>query len=82
MIGALPELVETPKHLSITGPWSFKGKEIYIWMKGRHRRESSAEWAFLDHIVAYWGRGDWVTLRPVLDEWPRRVWSGVDVTAG
>ena len=60
MAGGLPELVGTHG----------RGR------RGCHARESSAETAWFDHILTRGGRGLWVSLRPVLDEWPRRQWPG------
>ena len=36
----------------------------------------NAELAWFDHILALPGYGFWVSLRPVLDEWPRTQWTG------
>jgi len=77
MAGGLPELVtvENPELPEVeTIRW--KGRQMYIGLKGCHARESSKDLAWFDHIVALPGRGDWVALRPVLDEWPATQWRG------
>jgi len=70
MAGGLPELVmalEPQPHVAI---------------KGCHPKESSAEMAWFDHIVARIGRGGWVSVRPVLDKWPIQQWPGFQKKIG
>jgi hypothetical protein len=65
MAGGLPELV------------MYTEPKPYMSMKGCHAKESSAQMAWYDHILARTGTGmGWVSLRPVLDEWPRQEWPG------
>jgi len=77
LVGGLPELVtlKNPGQ-DRTTPHQWKGKEIQVGLKGFHARESSEKWAWLHHIVAFPGQGSWVSLRPVLDRWPRGQWTG------
>ena len=83
MAGGLPELVTHPEaHAATMGSHVFAGTEIHITVKGVHPRESSAELAWLDHVLALPGRGDWVSLRPVLEEWPTTQWRGVEISEG
>lgn len=77
MVGGLPELVST--HNSQPGSLGshlFGGQPVQVDLKGVHPRESSPELAWLDHLIVMPGRGDWVSLRPVLDKWPQSQWSG------
>jgi len=77
MVGGLPELVTVGTVRPVmTSRASWQGREILVDVKGAHPRESSREFAWFDHIVALPGQGHWVGLRPVLDEWPLRSWSG------
>lgn len=65
MAGGLPELV------------MYTEPKPYMSMKGCHAKESSAQMAWYDHILAKAGTGmGWVSLRPALDEWPRQEWPG------
>jgi sulfatase modifying factor 1 len=65
MAGGLPELV------------MYTEPKPHMGMKGCHAKESSAQMAWYDHILARTGTGmGWVSLRPVLDEWPRQEWPG------
>lgn len=77
MAGYISELVVTtePGYPVL----EFKGEKIAIGKKGCHPRESRKEIAYLDHLLAQNGYGDWVGFRPVLDEWPQRLWGGVEV---
>jgi formylglycine-generating enzyme required for sulfatase activity len=81
MAGGLPEIVTVPPDTrnSVQFPVD-DGKTLWLQVKGCHARESSDQYACLDHAVALPGRGDWVSLRPVLDTWPRQQWRGVEVT--
>ena len=80
MAGGLPELVAHPdRQAASMGSHIFGGTEIHVALKGVHPRESSAELAWLDHILVMPGRGDWVSLRPVLDKWPQTHWQGVEI---
>jgi len=77
LAGGLPELVTVKSPdpgRTTTHRWN--GNEIYIGQKGFHARESSEKWAWFHHIVAFPGQGSWVSLRPVLDRWPRGQWTG------
>lgn len=77
MSGGLPELVEVSQaRPAMTRRKRWRGREILIDVKGCHAKESSPEFAWFDHILAFPGQGLWVSLRPVLDEWPRRQWRG------
>jgi len=71
MAGGLPELVTVPRANYIQRQAVLRGQHIYIDIKGTHPRESSQDRAWIDHIVARTGYGDWVTFRPVLDELPK-----------
>ena len=77
MAGTLPELVtvSSPRPVMTRTVESSKGK-LLVDVKGCHAKESSEAWAWFDHIVALPGRGLWVSLRPVLDEWPKTQWTG------
>lgn len=70
MAGGLPELVTVPRANYTQNSVILKGQAIYVETKGVHPRESSQDMAWIDHIVARTGYGDWVTFRPVLDELP------------
>ena len=68
-----------PKGVSPYGVWSMVGSRpelVVEYRKGCDPKETSADMAWFDHIVAISGRGDYVSLRPVLDEWPRQQWPG------
>ena len=52
------------------------GKKMLVDIKGCHAKESSKAFAWFDHILALPGRGFWVSLRLVLDKWPRTQWTG------
>ena len=70
-----------PRGVSPYGVWGMAGglPELVGKGKGRkgcHAKESSAETAWFDHILDRGGKGRWVSLRPVLDEWPRQEWPG------
>lgn len=80
MAGGLPELVEVGEERPIRGLWTFQGKRIGI--KGCHAKESTPEFAWFDHILAFPGQGRWVSLRPVLDEWPVQQWRGHQIEVG
>ena len=77
MAGTLPELVtvSAPRPI-MTRTIERNGKKLLVDIKGCHAKESSAALAWFDHILALPGRGLWVSLRPVLDEWPRTQWTG------
>jgi formylglycine-generating enzyme required for sulfatase activity len=80
MAGGLPELVTVrePRPI-ITRRRRVSGREVLIDLKGYHAKESSAEYAWFDHILTLPGYGFWVSLRPVLDKWPQTQWQGVGV---
>ncbi|MBW4439489.1 MAG: formylglycine-generating enzyme family protein [Pleurocapsa minor GSE-CHR-MK-17-07R] len=81
MAGGLPEIVTVPPDTRNSTQFEpGNGETLWLKQKGCHARESSYEYACLDHVVALPGRGDWVSLRPVLDTWPRQQWRGVEVT--
>lgn len=71
-----------PRGVSPYGAWSLAGgltELVSIGRGGRmgcHARESSAETAWFDHILAGASKGQWVALRPVLDEWPEQKHQG------
>jgi len=73
-----------PKGVSPYGVWRMVGSEPelvtnikgYVIAKGHHPKESSAETAWLDHIVTASTIGGFVSLRPVLDQWPTQQWRG------
>jgi len=78
MVGGLPELVSTHNSQPGTlGSHLIGGQPVQVDLKGVHPRESSPELAWLDHLIVMPGRGDWVSLRPVLDKWPQSQWRGV-----
>lgn len=56
MVGSEPELV-----VNIMGN---------ISSRGCHPKVSSAQTAWLDHMISMPGNGDFVALRPVIDKWP------------
>lgn len=77
MAGTFPELVTvTSPRPIMTRSVEVGGKQVLVDIKGCHAKESSEEWAWFDHILALPGRGFWVSLRPVLDEWPKSLWTG------
>ena len=71
-----------PRGISPYGAWTMAGglcEEVGPkgqWRRGYHPKESSAETAWFDHVLARVGHGWWVSLRPVLDEWPAYPLSG------
>jgi hypothetical protein len=75
-----------PKGVSPFGVWNMAGGEpelitnimANITSKGFHPKESSAASAWLDHIIPMPGRGNFVSLRPVLDKWPQQQWVGFE----
>ncbi len=75
MAGGLPELVSGASPPD-RGEWDFKESRLKVTIKGCHPRETSEALAWFHHIVVLAGRGEWVSLRPVLDEWPRQQWRG------
>jgi len=79
MCGGLPEFV-TVRYRDYMPAFPIEKDEQQVVIKGTHPKESSEETAYLDHLlarpaVAY---PTWTALRPVLDEWPRQQWRGVD----
>jgi formylglycine-generating enzyme required for sulfatase activity len=77
MAGTLPELVTVDDARPIlTKQVEWGNKRILVDIKGVHAKESSAELAWFDHILALPGYGFWVSLRPVLDKWPKTQWTG------
>jgi len=75
MAGGLPEAVQARQNRP--------GADLYYYTsKGCHTKESSEETAWFDHIIALPGKGDWVSLRPVLDKWPVQQWTGTDLQNG
>jgi len=77
MAGGLPELVRVAtRRFGLTSQAEWKGQRLLIDIKGCHAKESSKEFAWFDHILALPGRGMWVSLRPVLDDWPQHQWRG------
>jgi len=87
MMGNLPELVsvDIPRP-PFSRSWKngkeliaterINGKDIYIGLKGWHDKESSEEMAWFHYMIPLPGHGWWVSLRPVLDKWPKQQWSG------
>jgi hypothetical protein len=62
MIGYLPQL---------TGTFPWPGA------RGGSASESSAERAWIDYMIPFiHQRGDYSSLRPVVDKWPRQQWQG------
>ena len=83
MAGTFPELVTvTSPRPVMTTPVEFAGKKVLVDIKGCHTKESSEDWAWFDHILALPGRGFWVSVRPVLDEWPKTQWTGARPQVG
>lgn len=78
MAGGLPELVSVQPAPYLHWTEEIQGQQIWIAKKGNHPKDSSPETAWIDHIVAKNGIGDWVTFRPALDEWPIQQWRGID----
>lgn len=92
MIGGLPELVTLPPEVRthrftatdgriiemnrVRNIQRFKGEEIYIALKGLHPKEVDPLFVAFHHIIPLGGYGEWIGLRPVLDEWPRQSWVG------
>lgn len=64
MAGGLPELA-----LSL-------GSTPQIVRMGCHARRSSAETAWIDHMLIHHKGGGWISLRPAMSRWPRQQWSG------
>ena len=87
MMGNLPELVsvDIPRP-PFSRSWKngkeliaterINGKDIYIGLKGWHDKESSEEMAWFHYMISLPGHGWWVSLRPVLDTWPKQQWNG------
>jgi len=73
MAGALPEAVQARQNKPDVDLY-------YYTSKGCHTKEASAETAWFDHIVVLPGKGDWVSLRLVLDKWPVQQWHGHTVS--
>ena len=68
-----------PRGVSPYGVWCMVGgrPELTVeYRNGCDPKETSADMAWFDHIVTISGAGDYVSLRPVLDEWPRQEWPG------
>lgn len=80
MAGGLPELVTVPPAPYLRSEGELRGQELWIETKGCYPKNSSYETAWTDHILARRGIGDYVTFRPVMDEWPKQQWQGVNVT--
>lgn len=77
MAGGLPELVTVSAARPVmTRSVDWDGRKILVDIRGCHAKESSEAWAWFDHILALPGRGFWVSLRPVLDAWPKTMWPG------
>jgi len=76
-----------PKGVSPYGVWRMVGSEPELVMnimgsissKGHHPKESYADTAWLDHMIPMPGDGNFVALRPVLDQWPVQQWQGADL---
>lgn len=66
MAGGLPELIIS---------FGF-GNIPRVYLKGCHTRESSVETAWLDHMLINDKGGNWLSLRPVMSQWPQQQWSG------
>lgn len=65
MIGYLPER---------TGKFQYNGA------KGCHPSETTAKYAWIDCMIPFaHKRGEYSSLRPVLDKWPLQQWQGVDL---
>jgi formylglycine-generating enzyme required for sulfatase activity len=77
MAGTFPELVtvSAPRPV-VTRSLEIGGRKVLVDIKGCHTKETSEGWAWFDHILALPGRGYWVSLRLVLDEWPKTQWTG------
>lgn len=71
MAGGIPEAVVARRN-------KIGVNDFFYTSKGCHAKESSEEMAWFDHITALPGKGDWVSLRPVLDKWPQQQWTGFD----
>lgn len=80
MSGGLPELVTvSARRLGLTRQAVWRHRTILIDIKGCHAKESTEEFAWFDHILAFPGRGMWFSLRPALDRWPVQMWRGYRV---
>ncbi len=85
MMGCLPEMVSVEN----SGPGSYayektiNSQSVYIGLKGWHERESSKELAWFHYLVPIRGIREqtWVSLRPVLDKWPKKQWQGKGMIA-
>lgn len=64
MMGNLPEMVMARSFWPSVAP------------QGSHPRESSEPTAWLDYMIGYYRKGDWVSFRPVLSHWPKQHWPG------
>ncbi len=69
-----------PRGISPYGVWFMAGGLPELakigGRMGTHARESSAEMAWLDHMFGFQKGGQWVSFRPVLDQWPDQELSG------
>jgi len=73
-----------PKGVSPYGVWRMAGSEPElvtnimgnVTSRGCHPKESSPTSAWLDHIIPMPSKGNFVSLRPALDQWPRQQWQG------
>ncbi len=75
MAGGIPEAIQARQNKP--------GVDLYYYTsKGCHAKESSEDMAWFDHILSLPGKGDWVSLRPVLDKWPVQQWQGADFQNG
>jgi len=65
MVGYLPQFVDN-------FPWP--------GARGTHPAETTAEMAWIDHMIPFAHKsGEYVSLRPVLDQWPHQQWQGADL---
>jgi formylglycine-generating enzyme required for sulfatase activity len=76
MAGCNPEYVTVAPN-SYQVQREVAGQLVSLSTKGVLPRETGPESAHWSHVVALDGYGHRVTLRPVLDEWPRQQWTGV-----
>lgn len=68
-----------PRGVSAYGCWAMAGglpEMMKLGMMGCHARESSPEMAWFDHMIPFGAGGRWVSVRPILDEWPAQQLSG------
>lgn len=75
MAGGLPDLVTVAEDSHHAMP----DKQKRFMLKGRHPKESSRQRAWIHHLLVVPGFGDWASFRPVIEQWPRTQWVGIEL---